>query len=76
MTVAGGSSAFVPTLGSVVANTTAAVVNPTLSTVQAVASADVTIPSDGAYCLGFTSSATTATNSFTKLYAHLQFRNV
>lgn len=76
VTVAGGSSAFVPTLGTVTSGTTAAVVNPSASTVQATASSDTTIPADGAYCLGFTSSATTATNSFTKLYAHLQFRNV
>jgi hypothetical protein len=76
VTVAGGAGAFTPTLGTVVAGTTAAVVNPAASTAGQVAtSSEVAFPADGPYCLGFTSSATAAANSFTKLYAHLQVRN-
>lgn len=76
-TVAGGSSAFVVTLGTVVAGSTVAIVNPSNSSVAGQGnSGDFTIPADGVYALGFTNSATTATNSLTKVSAQLQVRNV
>lgn len=78
VTVAGGTGAFIPTLGAVVSGSNGGtIVNPSLSTVNvSTGQADFTIPADGAYALGYTTSATSATNGFVKVQAVLQMRNV
>lgn len=81
ITVAGGSSAFVPTLGTVTPGSNGATVtNPAASTVtNATGAADfaaTAVATDpGQYCLGVVTNATTATNSFTKITVTLQCRN-
>lgn len=80
VTFAGAASAFVPTVGTVVTGSTAAVVNPLLSTSTDANSGDFTTTAanftDGlAYVAGCNISATTAATTVTKGTATLQTRN-
>ncbi len=81
ITVAGGSSLFVPTLGTVVTGSTAAIVNPLLSTHNNTTLSSEFLTSAANFTdntfmvLGYTTSATTATNSFTKVTITWQIRN-
>ncbi len=64
VTVAGGSSVLAATLGTVVSGSTVAFVAPSASTMATAASGTFTIPANGAYILGCTTTiATTAASS-------------
>ncbi len=80
VTVAGGSSAFIPTLGTVVTGSTVPLANPSASAIAqgnsgdfAITAANFTDPSH--YCIGLVTNATSATNGFLKGVAQLQVRN-
>lgn len=81
VTVAGGSSAFVPTLGTVTPGSNGGtVVNPSASTVtqgsgHADFAATACVGEPASFVLGLVTSATSATNSFTKVTMTLQVRN-
>lgn len=76
VTVAGGVGAITFTLGTVVTGSTVAIASPSASTVTQANSGDFTIPSDGAYVLGFACSGSPAANARGLLTAQLQTRNV
>jgi hypothetical protein len=75
VTVAGGADVIVYTLGTAVTNSTKAIVAPAASTVVSDATADFTVPADGAYALGC-QLPSVAANAVRGLTAQLQIRNV
>lgn len=76
VTFAGSADALTVTLGTVVSGSTVAIANPSASTTNQGNSGDLTIPSDGQYCLGVVTSATLTNNAAALLTAQLQTRNV
>jgi hypothetical protein len=76
VTVAGAGTEFIPTFGTVVTSSTVEINEPAASTVTRAVNSDFTIPADGAYVLGFVTSAKLTANSNTRLSAQLQTRNV
>jgi hypothetical protein len=74
---AGGNVGSVSyTLGTVVAGSTVAYVNPAINTHVANASGDFAAPANGNYMLGFTTSATLAANATYGLQVFLQIKHV
>lgn len=76
LTVAGGAGLIVPTLGTVTSGSTVALASPSASTVTTGTSGDFTLPSDGAYMVGFTSSGSMAANHIGAATVQLCVRNV
>lgn len=75
-TVAGGASEIKLSLGTVVPGSTVAFNEPAASTVSQGSSGDFSIPSDGAYLLGFENSTNFAANSSVLVGVQLQARSV
>lgn len=73
---AAGNNQITPTLGTVVSGSTAAIASPSASAATNAASGDFTLPSDGAYILGVTTSGTLASNAAVQIVANLSVRNV
>jgi hypothetical protein len=76
ITIAGTTTEAKLTLGTVVTGSTIEFNEPAASTFTSKETADFTIPADGAYCVGFVSSATLTTSSNLKFAAQLQTRSV
>lgn len=74
ITFSGGSDTITVTLGTVVSGSTVALANPTANALTQGNSGDFTIPSDGAYCLGYVMSATQTNNAASVLSAQVQTR--
>ena len=73
---AGGAGLSIWSLGSVVGSSTAAFTTPSGSSITRVASSTFSIPSDGLYVLGVTTTtATIATSSLVNITAYLEERN-
>jgi hypothetical protein len=76
VTVAGGSDVVVVTLGTVTSGSTTAITNPSASTAAEYVGSDFTFPSNGAYTLGFQTSAAVTSNHAGFLTMLLQVRHV
>lgn len=76
LTVAGSNDTVTFTLGTVVPSSTQAIATPSASTITSAVNSDFTIPSDGAYALGVSTSGTIANNSAVLCSAQLQTRSV
>lgn len=76
VTFSGGVGLVIPTLGTVVSGSTAAVVSPSASTSTKADSSDYNVPSAGTYALGVAFSGTTANNSFGNIVLRLAYRHV
>jgi hypothetical protein len=72
----GATSTVTMTLGMVVSGSTVAFASPSSSALTRKSSGDFTIPSDGAYVLGFVASGSPAANARTLLSAQIQTRSV
>lgn len=74
ITCAGAADVITLTYGTVVSNSTVAIVNPSASTVNQDKNTDFAFPSDGVYALGVATSAVAASNTATLCSAQLQVR--
>lgn len=63
-------------LGTVVAGSTATITTPANNVFTTAVSADINMPPDGTYTIGFDLTGGTAANSFTTISAYLDVRNV
>jgi hypothetical protein len=75
LTLEGSGVELKAVLGTVVAGSTVEISEPAASTITGAAGADFSIPADGAYCLGFVTSAKLNANQSSFLQAQLQTRN-
>ena len=76
MTVAGTATNIAFTAGTVVSGSNgAAVVDPTLSTVESDAGVDFAVPADGAYMLAVVTTDTVSTNGVVGVFGQLQMRH-
>lgn len=76
VTVAGTADVVNVTAGTVTASSTVALATPSASTVTTGTSGDFTLPSDGAYALGYVLTGSPAANHASLLTAQLCVRNV
>lgn len=76
VTCAGAADELTFTLGTVVPGSAVAIASPSASSVTQGNSGDFTIPSDGAFALGVTTSGAPATSSVQLIYGYLQTRHV
>jgi hypothetical protein len=75
-TIAGASLNIEPSVGSVVAGSTAALTTPAASTVTQNNSGDFTVPSAGPFLFAWSQSGSAAAGSLIKIAAQLQVRHV
>lgn len=76
VTVAGAAGQVAFTMGTVVSGSTVALASPSASAFATGTSGDFTLPSDGAYILGFVCTGTPAANHVGLISAQLCVRNV
>src|SRR5690348_5028567 len=76
VTVAGGADQIALTLGAVVSGSTIEFNEPAASTITSKETADFAVPADGAYVLGFVTSALQTSSNVSVLNAQVQVRNV